>query len=199
MLENKKQVMEMANDLGIKINGLNDMPEFGLCPTRVQIAPNKYQEVPGRFYTMSSMDGGENWEAIKEVSEQYSLVQHYEAVGALLEGIQSYMSSFGKPIINLKFSGAGNSRMFNDVKWKDAELTVNGDILVPVLRNINSVDLSLRFLSEFKVERLVCTNGLTVPDKRFPNQESVKKLHLKGTLNLQECLETTMSNMGSFT
>lgn len=197
-LESKAQVIEMAKDLGVNVKGLEWMPEFGLCPTRVQISPGVYQDVPGRFYTMSTLDGGKTWTAVKEVSEKYKLVQHWEALGAMLEGVEKHMGRMGIPEVNLQFGGVAGSRMFNDIRWKNAPIIVNSDKIVPIFRNENSVDLSRRFLAAFRAERLICSNGLTVPDSRFPNQESVRKLHKQGTLCLESTVSVAIENMKSF-
>ena len=194
----KALLIKKANEMGIELTGLENMPMFGMAPVNVMIGPNEYIAVKDRFYTMSSMDGGQSWEPIKEISAQYALVQHYEAVDALLDSVQKMVPTFGVPEIHLIFSGSGNCKMFNDVRWKNAELTVNNDKIIPVLRQENSIDTSRRFLSQFRAERLVCSNGMTVPDSRFPEKGQVRKLHKKGTLNLQDALEITEKNVDTF-
>lgn len=191
----KKEFMEMAKDLGINIKNLDQMPEIGLAETCIQLDPEtEPQVVKGRFYTVATMDNFKTYVPLKEVSSQYRLVQHYEALAQIFERMSDLENLFGKPEVNLAFSGNGG-RMFADLKFKEAALTVANDQIIPILRQENSCDLTRRFCTSFQAERLVCSNGMTVPDSRFPNQEIVRKLHKQGTLDPTSLIDQTIENL----
>jgi len=191
----KKDFMEMAKDLGINIKNLKSMPEIGLAETCIQLDPDSDpMVVKGRYYTVATLDNFKTYTPLKEVSSQYKLVQHYEALAQIFERMSDLENLFGKPDVNLAFSGNGG-RMFADLKFKEAQLTVAKDIIIPILRQENSCDLTRRFCTSFQAERLVCSNGMTVPDSRFPNQEIVRKLHKQGTLDPISLIEQTLENL----
>jgi predicted protein tyrosine phosphatase len=191
----KKEFLEMAKDLGIKINNLKNMPEIGLAETCIQLDPDSDPiVVEGRFYTVATWDNFKTYTPLKEVSGQYKLVQHYEALAQIFERMNDLENLFGKPEVNLAFSGNGG-RMFADMKFKESKLTVAKDTIIPILRQENSCDLTRRFCTSFQAERLVCSNGMTVPDSRFPNQEIVRKLHKQGTLDPTSLIEQTLENL----
>ena len=73
-----------------------------------------------------------------------------------------------------------------------------GDPIKPVVVLTNSVDLSKRFSLTFGAFRMICTNGMVIPDRRFPNATLINKLHKVGTLDLDDAIHLMMEGFHTF-
>jgi hypothetical protein len=184
---------ELSNfiaEKNILINGIESMPELGL--TNV-IYENPWDAEDDSLYvaggmklTMSKTSDG-MVHALNKVSKTYKLVQHDEALLGSLKAIYDGMPDFGTPKIDVSFRDNGG-RMMAKIKSEHGIEIAEKDVVYPQLVLSNSADLSKRFTLAFGVFRFVCSNGLVIPDHRFPDCVKIKKLHKEGTLNLESIL-----------
>lgn len=185
----------------IKVQGLNAMPEIGITRALFENPWQKDDEdlyiARGMRLTLAKHPDG-TITALNKVSKDYKLVQHYEALQLALEVIIEKYPEFGIPEIDLKYRNSGG-RMNAEMRFP---YTVNmqGDD-DPVKARIilsNSADLSKRFTLFFGAFRLICSNGMVIPDSRFTDVTKIKKLHRLGTLDLDDCIESLTQGFQSF-
>ena len=176
----------------IQISGFDSMPELGLTEVIFENPWDKEDQglyiANGMKLTMSKMPDG-SIHALNKVSKTYKLVQHDEALLGCLKSIYEGMPQFGNPVVNLNFRDNGG-RMMARIKSSNGIEIAEKDVVYPELVLSNSADLSKRFTLAFGVFRLVCSNGLVIPDHRFPDHVKIKKLHKEGTLNLETILDS---------
>lgn len=128
-------------------------------------------------------------EGLKTVSEQYQLVQHLDAINSTLDHIPP---EFGLNKVQVITSPDGG-RIWAKFCSKDNIEILPGDELTFQATLQNSADTSKVYRMLSQVLRLVCTNGLMVPDKRF-DQVSIKKIH-KGNMEIGDQVQTFFDNM----
>lgn len=187
-----QELSNFAAEKNIHINGIEGMPELGLTSV---IYENPWDRQDDSLYiangmklTMSKMPDG-SIHALNKVSKTYKLVQHDEALLGCLNAIYNGMPEFGNPQIDVSFRDNGG-RMMAKIKSSKGIEIAEKDVVYPQLVLSNSADLSKRFTLAFGVFRFVCSNGLVIPDHRFPDHVKIKKLHKEGTLNLETILES---------
>jgi len=187
-----QELSNFVAEKNIHIAGLDAMPELGLTNVIFENPWDRQDEslyiAGGMKLTMSKMPDG-SIHALNKVSKSYKLVQHDEALLGSLKAIYEGMPDFGNPSVNLNFRDNGGRMMARIKSNKGIEITEK-DIVYPELVLSNSADLSKRFTLAFGVFRLVCSNGLVIPDHRFPDHVKIKKLHKEGTLNLETILDS---------
>lgn len=193
-----EKLNDFIQENGIKINGLEKMPELKLSNVMFEnpwdLEDESLYVAPAMKLTMSKQPDG-SIHPLNKVSMSYALVQHDEALLGALNAIYAGMPEFGTPNIELSFQQNGG-RMLAKIKSDKGIEIAEKDIIFPQLMMSNSADLSKRFTLAFGALRMVCTNGMVIPDKRFSeNDESlnIKKLHKEGTLNLDTILQSMVS------
>jgi len=181
---------EFVSENKISIKGLDDMPELRMSKIMFD---NPWDSEDDNLYvargtkmTVSRTPDG-NIHGLAKVSDDYKLVQHYEAVQKTLEGILGLKKELGIPEVSLGFGNNGG-RMFAKILFKKKVEIAPKDFIVPGAIVTNSADLSRRYTSAYSGMRQVCTNGLMMPDSRFKDASQVKSLHKNGTLDIDEAV-----------
>lgn len=188
----KVEVQEMLNARKLNVN-LDQFPIFGKAPSFVLLDPNAEPvAIPGRFYTMVKHPD-KNWAPLVEVSSRYKIIPHLDLLGSFLEhSVDPIQKMFGD--IEFNFLMTQNcGRMFMDVTLPKQSMKVNNDLVVPYIRLGNSVDLSKRLSVSYRVTRMACTNGLMVPDSRFPSGNKSTR-HIGEEAEIGTFLQDTLGN-----
>ena len=198
MCKEIKNLKDYAKSNSISIEGLEKLPELGITPIQyMDPFDGEYYESEDNFLTMAKHPSGK-LDELNKVSKQYKLVQHYEALHQSLESIINGAPEFGKPDVNLSFDPTGG-RMWAKMLFPEViNIMGDKDPVKPQCIITNSADLSKRFTIIFGAFRLICSNGLVIPDSRFPDHVLIKNLHKKGTLDLDSAISKMMVGFESF-
>lgn len=195
----KATLDKMAKGLGIEIVGIDAMPELEIGAAFAQPVPGGPMEMVKNTYLTSSVypDGTRNY--LAAVTGKYHLEQHYGILEQILEECHS-LPEFGKPGVELKFSPNGG-RMWAKFLFPHI-VNVGGkkvdDPIKPQIVVTNSADAKERLRLVYGAFRLICSNGMVIPDKRFPQSGKVNKLHKIGTLNVAKIIEGIKLGFSSF-
>jgi len=128
-------------------------------------------------------------EGLKTVSEQYQLIQHLDAINSTLDFVPA---EFELEKVQILTSPDGG-RVWAKFMSKNNIEILPGDSLKFQATLQNSADTSKVYRMLSQVLRLVCTNGLMLPDKRF-DQASIKKIH-KGNMELGDQVKVFFGSM----
>lgn len=116
-------------------------------------------------------------EVLSIVSPAYKLVPHDEAFAGLLKGLHDSGWTFHR--VSMERSGA---HCYVEAMNQSINLLPDSkEKLFPRLILQNSMDLRSSLKGRFGVFRLVCTNGMTVPDLRF-GQLTFRAVHVGETM-----------------
>ena len=186
---------------GVQVKNLDKMPEIGITRALFE-NPWATEDEEGDLFIAQGMsltlakhpDGTIN--ALNKVSKDYRLVQHHEAIYKSLDYIVENHPEFGIPEISLNFMKNGGLMKCNFIFPQAIELQEN-DPVKPVVSITNSADLSKRFSLYFGAYRMICSNGMVVPDRRFKGT-MIKKLHKMGVLDLEDCIQGLSVGFESF-
>ena len=184
----------------IKISGLEKMPEIGITRILYENPWNEDDECLNQASKMKltvSLDKDGKIHSLNKVSDDYKLVQHEEAIWKSLDQIITRFPEFGTPDVDLNFRKHGGIMHAKYTFPKAVEIQ-EGDPIKPVVVLTNSVDLSKRFSLTFGAFRMICTNGMVIPDRRFPNATLINKLHKVGTLDLDDAIHLMMEGFHTF-
>jgi hypothetical protein len=201
---------EKAMEKGIKINGSENVPFIvqGRPLFDLEGVDNEILEQYGQtsddifmangFHNIALFPDG-NVSSLKTVSKQYKVVQHGEAILKLFEELPE---SFETEKINITVSPNGGKCFARFTSKREIEVKEGDTIKYQVLLE-NSADTTRRFNITAGAWRLICSNGMVVPDNRV-EQISQKSLH-KNTLSLcgeiksfLDILEVSMKSMEGF-
>ena len=166
----------------IKISGLEKMPEIGITRILYENPWNEDDECLNQASKMKltvSLDKDGKIHSLNKVSDDYKLVQHEEAIWKSLDQIITRFPEFGTPDVDLNFRKHGGIMHAKYTFPKAVEIQ-EGDPIKPVVVLTNSVDLSKRFSLTFGAFRMICTNGMVIPDRRFPNATLINTTQSKG-------------------
>lgn len=194
------QFSQFVMDKNINIKGLDNMPEIGISKAMFE---NPWDAEDENLYAASGMrltlakhnDG--NIYALNKVSKDYKLVQHHEALYKALDAIITNHPEFGIPEIVTHFTNNGG-RMYAKMIFPEAIKIQGDDPVKPQVVLTNSADLSKRFTLLFGAFRLICSNGMVIPDSRFKDNVLIKSLHKNGTLDLDDAISKMMVGFESF-
>jgi len=125
------------------------------------------------------------------VSDQYKLVHHEEVVKMVLE---SCPPEFGTPEFKIKMLLNGARAMVQATFSEMGKFKVNGSVINPMIRMINSINRSTNLMYVYGAEELVCTNGLVM----FREQEKSKQRHMIHSLNTSELQAQIRGNLEEF-
>jgi len=180
MIENVKQLVELSKDLGLNIAGLEMIPEIKMSPILFENEEDELFEAEGWKMTYSDFGKGDIIPLAK-VSDSYALVQHYEAIGQVLETFEDFSEI---DTFNFNVTDDGG-RIFLEMLLKEGIEVTPEDIIYPKTTLVNSVDASKRFSLLWGALRKMCENAMMAPDSRISGGIA-NKLHRSGTLNLAE-------------
>ena len=180
MFKTKKEVQELAQEMRIKIKGLYKLPEIKISPIFFEDGDQPYKA--DWLMTYAKFDNGMIHELAK-VSDQYALVQHFDAIGQTLD-IFNNLPEFNLDEVDVKLSDKGG-RCWTKFTSSKPVIIEPGDEIFPQVTLVNSCDTSKRFGLNWGAIRQICTNGMMGPDDRIKGGSS-RKLHKKGTLSLEE-------------
>ncbi len=188
-----------AIDQEINIRGLERMPELGIAPCLFDnpFDNGELYSADGMHITLAKDPNSGHVQALNKVSDQYKMVQHYEALHNSLEAIINGAPEFGKPDVELKFSPYGG-KMWAKMMFPQMINIMEDDPIKPQCIVTNSADLSKRFSIIFGAFRIICSNGMIIPDSRFPDYVLIRNLHKQGTLDLDEAIQKMMVGFESF-
>lgn len=189
----RSQIEKKAEAMNVKIKGLDDIPwivqgrqlfDFDGVDSRVlrelgQTTEDLFQAA-GIMNIAVFPDGHVN--GLKAVSKQYNLLQHLDAINIALDHVPS---EFQLESIDINTSPDGG-RVWAKMRSGLSEEIVPGDKIKFIATLQNSADTSkvMRFVAG--AHRLVCDNGMTVPDSRF-GKIGIKKLHKSGLNFKKDC------------
>jgi hypothetical protein len=200
MEEIRTQIEKKAATMGVKIHGLEDVPwivqgrqlfDFEGVNSAVlrELGQNETDlfEAAGIMNVAVFPDGHVN--GLKAVSSQYNLLQHLDAINTALDYVPS---QFGLESIDIKTSLDGG-RVWVRMESGLSEEIVPGDKIKYQATLQNSADTSkvMRFVAG--AMRLVCSNGMVLPDSRF-KKIGIKKLH-KSSLNFEKDCKGFFENL----
>lgn len=190
-----------VEEKGVHITGLQNMPEIGITKVLFENPWATEDEddlfpAKGMHLTLARMPNG-RVHPLNKVSSDYRLVQHHEAIYKALEAIITNHPEFGIPEVVATFHKNGGIMNAKFIFPEVVKLDEN-DPIKPQVVLTNSADLSKRFTLLFGAFRLICSNGLVVPDTRFPDHVKMKKLHKMGTLNLGDAIDAMMRGFENF-
>ena len=190
MLEQVQAIGTMAEEMGVEIKGLEEVPYivqgrplFDLVGVRQDILGMFKQTeddlflADGHFNIALFPDG--RIEGLKMVSDQYQVVQHHDAI---LKVLTSLPEKFDLQSIDIGVSPNGGRCFAKFTSGYNIEVE-KGDKIQYQLLMENSGDTSKRLSLQGGAWRLICSNGMRIPDTRI-EQVGTKKLH-KGTLSLE--------------
>lgn len=190
-----------AKSKKLNIVGLDEIPELGITPILFdnpwEKGDDSLYQADGMHLTLAKHRDGEVKE-LNKVSDQYKLVQHYDALHQSIEAIITGAPEFGAPDINLAFNPAGG-KMWAKMTFPEViNILGDKDPVKPQCVVTNSADLSKRFTIIFGAFRLICSNGMVIPDSRFPEHTLIRSLHKNGTLDLDSAISKMMVGFESF-
>jgi hypothetical protein len=199
MCEAINNLKAYADDQAIKIQGLDAVPELGIAPCLFDnpFDNNDLYSADGMHITLAKDPQSGHVTALNKVSDQYKLVQHHEALHRTLEAIVNGAPEFGKPEVKLNLNNKGG-KMWATMLFPNMIDIFPGDPIKPQCVVTNSADLSKRFSIIFGAFRMLCSNGMVIPDSRFPDHVLIKNLHKMGTLDLDEAISKMMVGFESF-
>jgi hypothetical protein len=181
MFDSKNDVVKLAKDMGIKITGIDNIPKIKVSPILFEDGEDLF-EAEGMKLTYSNFDDG-RIEPLAKVSDQYALVQHYDAIGQVLQSFGE-LPEFGLNKVSVGMSTNGG-KVWAKFKSSNPVTIKPGDDIFPEITMTNSCDTTKRFWLQWGAMRLVCTNGMMAPDDRIKGGV-IKRLHKLGTLDIEE-------------
>lgn len=187
----------------VVISGLDKMPEIGITRALFENPWHTESEEDSDLFVAHGMritlakqpDGSIH--ALNKVSDDYHLVQHHQALHKSLTAILEKCPEFGVPEVTAKFTNNGG-RMYARMLFPQAMEIQKGDPVKPEVILTNSADLSKRFSLAFGAFRLICSNGMIIPDSRFKDYVMIRNLHKNGTLDLDDAIAKMMVGFESF-
>lgn len=208
MLEAITKIQEMAEAGNVKVTGLDDIPYIvqgrplfdfaGIDKDTLsafgQTEDDLYQ-ADGNFNIALFPDG--RVEGLKIVSDQYQVVQHYDAILGVFENLPEH---FDLQSLEIGTNPSGGRCFAKFTSGQSIEVD-EGDKINYQLLMENSGDTSKRLSLKGGAWRLICSNGMRIPDNRI-EQVVTKKLH-KGSLSLKgeilsfmEIMDESIESMG---
>lgn len=126
-------------------------------PVHVEVADGLSLEVPHRRAILRT----DTDTVLGTVGRNYQLLSHADALDPLLQQLEGR----GEKIFKRVALTADGARMFANIYFPDQESTITGeDSFWPGISVVNSLDGSLKYHLEATIYRLVCTNGMRVPE-----------------------------------
>lgn len=189
MLQAQTKLAELGQEQNVKITGLENIPHivqgrplFDLAGVNQQVVKGFGQNSDDLFmgnglHNIALFPDG-TVEGLKTVSAQYKVLQHDEAI---LKMMQELPEKFDLQSLDIGISPNGGKCFAKFTSGHSIEVKEGDQINYQILME-NSADTSKRFSITGGAWRLICSNGLKVPDNRI-EQIGEKKLH-KGTLSL---------------
>ena len=202
MCKEIKDLKAMAEDKGVEISGLENMPELAIeeiefkNPWSPDSDNPEYMVSKTKLMTLARTPNGMIHD-LNKVSNQYKLVQHHEAVSLCLDAILTGAPEFGAPNVGLYFTDDGGI-MYAKMTFPEVIEIQKDDPVKPQVVITNSADLKKRFTMSFGAFRMICENGMVIPDSRFPNYVMIRNLHKQGTLNLDEAIAKMLVGFEDF-
>lgn len=187
------KMKKVAKENGIQIKGIDKIPVIKMSPIYFDHEDELY-EADSWFMTYSDFGGGKI-EPLAKVSSQYKLVQHRDVVAQIFENLIE--QKFPIDTVNITVTENGG-KLFARFRSKDGIEIEKDDIIKPEVILTNSCDTSKRFYLNWGAFRLVCSNGMVIPDKRFAHK-AVRKLHKKGTLDYDTEMKDFNKSFSSLT
>ena len=176
------ELREFCLDNGINIKGIDRIPEIKTSPIYFDAGdPDGLYEAEGFLLTYAEFADG-RIVPLAKVSERYQLVQHYETVGMVLDRLVK--SDFPIQEVKISVNDDGGKSLARVIAKDIVEIGKN-DQLRPEIVVKNSCDVTQKFQITYGCMRLVCTNGMVVPDNRMQSY-SLARRHNKSTLNINE-------------
>ena len=185
IFESIDEVNRMAKGMGLNIEAqLQRLPEILVSEIyfRDPETEDDLYEAEGWFSTLAKFPNGDIYPLAK-VSEQYQMIQHYDAIGQVLMSMQEF-EDFGLDKVNIALSDMGG-RCWLNMTSKEGIEVIKDDIIFPTITLENSADTKKRFGLAWGALRQICTNGMKVADSRIAGG-TARKIHKKGSLNLDE-------------
>lgn len=150
MEDNKKEMLVRVE----KINAADLLPGY----KTVSKFSNAIVVYPG---------GKKDPKIVNFCSDTYTLVYNRDIIEKIEEGLKSNFQ------IEASYFHKNHAKFYMDYFIKDKEVKVQkGDVVGVKIRVQNSYDGRLKFGYNFGLHRLVCTNGMTMPDKSTYKKES---------------------------
>lgn len=208
MLEMRQAIETMAENRGIEVTGLDSIPTIVQGRPMfdfVGVDENMVQALGLDMDDLYVKEGRENIaifpdgrvEGLRTVSEQYNLLQHWNAIHDVFQSLPVDFNLEKIKIVTSENGGRCFARFYSGHKIE----IVKGDDIQYQLLMENSADTTTKFNLSGGAWRLICSNGMIIPDNRI-EQIKKKKLH-KGGLNLEseiseflEIMETSIDSMG---
>jgi len=190
MLESIERVMDKADKAGIKISGMEKIPEIVQGRVLFDIGDENYYQGSGLMNVAIFPDG--EVQDLKVVSDQYQIVQHSDAILNLFNAVPD---DVGIREIDVTLSPNGG-RCFAKFTT-DFEVEVKKDDLLRyqfLLENSADTTRTLNLLGG--AWQMICGNGLIIPDNRIEQIGSGRKLH-KNNLSLDGEIANFIKIMGA--
>lgn len=194
MFTAKKEIETKAKKIGIEIKGLNDIPIivqgrplFDFVGIENDTLKKLGQNEDDLFQANGLMniavfpDG--RVEGLKTVSSQYKVVQHGEAI---LSVLNSLPDNFGLDKIEIGVTPDGGRSFAKFTSDKFIEVKKGDKVKYQAILE-NSCDTTKKFFLSGGAFRMICSNGMVIPDERVEHSIS-RKLH-KGGLDLNNEIE----------
>jgi len=191
MFESKEEVAKLAESMNIKVVGLESVPTVKMSPIFFENGEDLFQ-AEGMNLTFANFPDN-HIEALAKVSDQYSLIQHWDAVGQVLESFRDLPEfSLNKVEISVSDNGGRCWAKFGSTN----PITIKpGDDIFPQVTLTNSCDTSKRFWLSWGAVRQICTNGMMGPDNRIEGG-TAKRLHRIGTLSIEDEIRIFKESFG---
>ena len=200
MLNVRNNIMDRAASMSVEINGLDEVPWivqgrplFDFEGIEEETLSALGQNTEDLFLGAGKMNiavfPNGKVEGLKIVSNQYNLLQHLDAINLALNNVPK---AFQLEKIDIKTSPDGG-RLWATMESGLSEEIVPGDKIKfrAVLQNSADTTKVMRFLAG--AFRLVCSNGMVIPDSRFKHMD-IKKAH-KGSLDFEKDVAGFFGNM----
>ena len=178
------EIIELAKDKGVKLAGIENIPELRQGNLCFAYDGAVYQE--DRLINIACFDDG-NVSGLEPVSDNYKLVQHKDIVSkALLELIEN-RPEFELESVNVHILRNGGKMLAEFNSGYEFDINGKGDIIKPKTVIINSADKTASLSLKAGAWRLICSNGMEIIDTRIEQIKSSGKhsgsLSMSGLFN----------------
>jgi hypothetical protein len=124
---------------------------------------------------------------VNACSENYELISNEKLITPIVDGLEKHHD------LKIKLTSFSHSKFYVDFAVQDKKMKVlEKDTILPRIRLNNSYDGSIRYSFEYGFYRVVCSNGLSVPEG------DVVKENFMHTPSAGQAVEKTMKSIEQF-